>query len=236
MRAVKVPITMCFAMASPSALLLSSIPSILHVRFTCPDRSRHTRYHPLTPVTERIYYTDPYATEFDATVVAIEPVAGDAGRHGVVLDRTAFYPTSGGQPFDTGTLGAARVVEVVDRRRRPRRPRGGGGDAGGPGARDESIGPAASSTCSSTPASTCCRPRSTACCKVRTVSFHLGTASSTIDLAREVTAGEIARAEREANRVVWEDRPVDDSIRRRRGSRGAAASQGVATRGRSEAD
>jgi alanyl-tRNA synthetase len=44
--------------------------------------------------------------------------------------------------------------------------------------------------------------------QVRTVSFHLGTASSTIDLAREVTADEIARAEREANRVVWEDRPV----------------------------
>ena len=44
--------------------------------------------------------------------------------------------------------------------------------------------------------------------QVRTVSFHLGSASSTIDLAREVTAGEIARAELEANRVVWEDRPV----------------------------
>ncbi len=31
-----------------------------------------------------------------------------------MLDRTAFYPTSGGQPFDTGTLGSARVVDVVD--------------------------------------------------------------------------------------------------------------------------
>ena len=44
--------------------------------------------------------------------------------------------------------------------------------------------------------------------QARTASFHLGTASATIDLAREVTADEIARAEREANRVVWEDRPV----------------------------
>jgi alanyl-tRNA synthetase len=43
---------------------------------------------------------------------------------------------------------------------------------------------------------------------VRTVSFHLGSTSSTIDLAREVSAGEIERAEHEANRVVWEDRPV----------------------------
>ena len=44
--------------------------------------------------------------------------------------------------------------------------------------------------------------------KVRTVSFHLGTVSSTIDLAREVTPREIAAAEAEANRVVWDDIPV----------------------------
>jgi alanyl-tRNA synthetase len=43
---------------------------------------------------------------------------------------------------------------------------------------------------------------------VRTVSFHLGSTSSTIDLEREVSAPEIERAEAEANRVVWEDRPV----------------------------
>jgi alanyl-tRNA synthetase len=43
---------------------------------------------------------------------------------------------------------------------------------------------------------------------VRTESFHLGAEYSTIDLAREVTPDEIARAEDEANRIVWEDRPV----------------------------
>ena len=43
---------------------------------------------------------------------------------------------------------------------------------------------------------------------VRTVSFHLGAALSTIDLAREVSPAEIAAAETEANRIVWEDRPV----------------------------
>ena len=67
---------------------------------------------PVLPlVTERLYYTDPYLTEFDARVVDVRDVAG---RTGVVLDRTAFYPTSGGQPFDTGTIGGARVVDVVD--------------------------------------------------------------------------------------------------------------------------
>jgi alanyl-tRNA synthetase len=43
---------------------------------------------------------------------------------------------------------------------------------------------------------------------VRTVSFHMGAAVSTIDLAREVSPAEIAAAETEANRIVWEDRPV----------------------------
>lgn len=58
-------------------------------------------------MTERLYYTDARLTEFTARVLE---VAGER----VYLDRTAFYPTSGGQPFDTGTLGEARVVDVVD--------------------------------------------------------------------------------------------------------------------------
>jgi Ser-tRNA(Ala) deacylase AlaX len=48
---------------------------------------------------------------------------------------------------------------------------------------------------------------------VRTLSFHLGAVVSTIDLAREVTPAEITAAEGEANRIVWEDRPVHDSLR-----------------------
>jgi alanyl-tRNA synthetase len=60
-------------------------------------------------VTERLYYTDAYLTEFEAVVVA----RADEGRR-VYLDRTAFYPTSGGQPHDTGRLGSAAVVDVID--------------------------------------------------------------------------------------------------------------------------
>ena len=60
-------------------------------------------------MTLRLYYTDSYLTEFDAAVVARE----DGGRR-VYLDRSAFYPTSGGQPFDTGRLDGAEVVDVVD--------------------------------------------------------------------------------------------------------------------------
>lgn len=62
--------------------------------------------------TERLYYTDSHLVEFEARVVSVSQT-GD-GRAAVTLDRTAFYPTGGGQPTDTGTLGAARVVECVD--------------------------------------------------------------------------------------------------------------------------
>ncbi|MCA1814931.1 MAG: DHHA1 domain-containing protein [Acidobacteria bacterium] len=64
-------------------------------------------------MTERLYYSDSHLTEFDASVVSLGEA--DGARLGVVLDRTAFYPTGGGQPFDTGTLAGARVVECVDR-------------------------------------------------------------------------------------------------------------------------
>jgi alanyl-tRNA synthetase len=62
--------------------------------------------------TERLYYLDSHLTEFDARVEAVARVEG--GRFGVRLDRTAFYPTGGGQPSDTGTLDEALVVECVD--------------------------------------------------------------------------------------------------------------------------
>src|SRR5690242_14665548 len=60
-------------------------------------------------MTERIYYTDAERLEFTARLVD----AADDGRR-VYLDRTAFYPTSGGQPHDLGTLGGVAVVDVVD--------------------------------------------------------------------------------------------------------------------------
>jgi alanyl-tRNA synthetase len=63
-------------------------------------------------MTERIYYGDPYAKAFEARVV--ERLEWN-GHPAVVLDRTAFYPTGGGQPYDTGLLNAVPVLEVVER-------------------------------------------------------------------------------------------------------------------------
>jgi misacylated tRNA(Ala) deacylase len=67
-------------------------------------------------VTELLYLTDAYATEFTANVLAVEPVAGADGLVSgsrVKLDCTLFYPTGGGQPHDTGTIGVHTVVDVV---------------------------------------------------------------------------------------------------------------------------
>ncbi|NWF82218.1 MAG: hypothetical protein HXY18_00130 [Bryobacteraceae bacterium] len=57
-------------------------------------------------MTERLYYEDSYLTRFNAKVAI--------GGTEVVLDRTAFYPTSGGQPNDLGRLGEAAVLDVID--------------------------------------------------------------------------------------------------------------------------
>jgi alanyl-tRNA synthetase len=155
-------------------------------------------------VTERLYYTDPDAAEFDAHVLRLEE---HDGRPAAVLDRTAFYPTSGGQPFDTGRLGDRAVLDVIDREdgiilhvvdaalaagpvhgridwaRRFDHMQQHTGQHVLSAAFDRLLG-------------------------ARTESFHLGTGSSTIDLARPVSAAEIAQAEDAADRVVWEDRPV----------------------------
>jgi alanyl-tRNA synthetase len=156
-------------------------------------------------MTTRIYYHDARRTEFDAVVTGRSSLAG---RPAVTLDTTAFYPTSGGQPHDFGTLGGARVVEVVesdagdvwhvlDRDLEPETPVHGVID----GARrfdhmqqhtGQHILSAAIDRLN----------------HARTVGFHLGAVVSTVDFAIELAPQDIAAAEAEANRIVWEDRPV----------------------------
>jgi alanyl-tRNA synthetase len=156
-------------------------------------------------MTERLYYTDAYRSAFSAEVTACVP-AGD--RYEVTLAATAFYPTSGGQPHDLGTLGARRVVDVVDDDDgRLVHVLDGALDVGArvDGAIDwtrrfdhmqQHTGQHVLSAAFDRMA------------QARTESFHLGAVAATIDLHRQVTPAEIAAAEDAANRVVWEDRPV----------------------------
>ena len=62
-----------------------------------------------TPGTPRLYLDDPSLLDFEATVVGHASVEG---RPALVLDRTGFYPDSGGQPGDTGALGAIAVEDT----------------------------------------------------------------------------------------------------------------------------
>lgn len=169
-------------------------------------------------MTSRIYYTEPACRTFDARVT--RSFTHD-GRPAVILDRTAFYPTSGGQPFDTGTLwdnpsglsdpGAQRhgiaVVETLD-------------------VDDEVVHVLASAIAAGAAVHgevawarrfdhmqqhTGQHVLSAVCERLSgnaTVSVHMGADTSTIDLARDVTAEDVARAEDEANRVVWDDLEV----------------------------
>ena len=64
------------------------------------------------PATERLYYSDSHLIEFEARVT--DKTERVSGWSAVTLDRTAFYPTGGGQPSDTGTLDGQRVLECID--------------------------------------------------------------------------------------------------------------------------
>jgi alanyl-tRNA synthetase len=155
--------------------------------------------------TERLYYDNPYLLEFDATVVG-RLALGD--RLGIIMDRTAFYPTSGGQPHDLGVINEVPVVDCYE------------DDSGAlihvlDGAVD--IGPAHGRVDGS-------RRRdhmqqhsgqhvlSQAFVELfnwPTVSFHLGPETCTIDLPVDsVSRDQADKAEALANRVIGENRSV----------------------------
>ncbi len=62
-------------------------------------------------MTELLFRRDAYLTEFDATIIERRTIKDHPA---VLLDRTAFYATSGGQPYDTGTLGEAHILDVIE--------------------------------------------------------------------------------------------------------------------------
>ncbi len=157
-------------------------------------------------MTVRHYYTDAYRAEFTAAIVER---SGDGTR--VYLDETAFYPTSGGQPHDVGTLGGVAVVDVVDEDERIAHvlaaPLGGGGSEPRLVGRidwvrrydhmQQHTGQHLLSAVFEDMFG------------AKTVSVHFGPESSTLDLDVEsLTHEQFVAAETRANELVGEARPV----------------------------
>lgn len=157
-------------------------------------------------MTDRLYYHDSYLTEFRARVIESSP-----DFRCVYLDRTAFYPTSGGQPFDIGTLGGVRVSDVVDEDGRvahvledPLSETEISGAIDWPRRFDHMQQHTGQHLLSAVLIDLFDAP---------TVSFHLGAESSNIEVSRLLEPEQIQKAEQRANRIVYENRPVDVSFR-----------------------
>lgn len=154
----------------------------------------------------RLYYDDAYVREFEATITRAE---ARSGRCAIWLDRTAFYPTSGGQPFDTGSLGGRTVVDVLDENddvvhlvEGEDVPRVGNGVRGAI-AWERRFDHMQHHTGQHVLSAAIIHRF-----KVPTLSVHLGHEACTIDVARELSPDELMAAEGDANRVVGENRPV----------------------------
>jgi len=158
-------------------------------------------------LTRKLYREDPYCKTFEARVV--ETTSLD-GRPAVILDATCFYPTSGGQPHDTGRLNGVPVVDVVEKNGQivhalaePLSQDVARGEINWDRRLDhmqQHTGQHILSRAFEVEL------------EAETVSFHLGDESSTIDLAiPDLDEGAAERVEELANRVVIENQPVQVS-------------------------
>jgi alanyl-tRNA synthetase len=153
-------------------------------------------------MTERLYYQDSQLARFTARVVE----TAEDGRR-VYLDRTAFYPASGGQPNDLGTLNGVRVLDVVEAEDRiahvleaPLASREVEGVVDWPRRYDHMCQHSGQHLLSSV---------FEELYGMKTVSFHLGIEASTIELATPaLTPAQAIAAERRANELVMQCRAV----------------------------
>ena len=160
--------------------------------------------------TKKLYYDNPFLQRFAAVVTACEEAKGGWA---VTLDQTAFYPEGGGQPYDTGTLGDVKVLEVHEK------------DGvvthlcGAPLAVGESIEGeidwarrfdhmqqhSGEHICSGL---ICARFH------CDNVGFHMGTDTVTIDFNADISWDALAEIEEAANRYIYEDHPIDIQLHR----------------------
>src|SRR5229473_3766616 len=163
----------------------------------------------MTMATRRLYYDDSYQREFSAQVLSCEPeMHGAVAAWAAVLDCTALYPTSGGQPHDLGKIGDANVVDVRD------------AEDGIIHMVDQAVELGEAKCCINWPRRFDHMQQHTgqhllsAMFQERfglpTLSFHLGAEICTVDLRGPEPSEEILEgAERAANQIIFENRPVN---------------------------
>lgn len=155
--------------------------------------------------TTKLYYEDPFLQGFTAAVTSCEE---GKGGYLVTLDRTAFYPEGGGQPYDTGVLGEAKVLEVHDKNgvitHLCNKPLAVGASVEGKidWARrfDHMQQHSGEHICSGL---ICERFR------CDNVGFHMGTDIVTIDFNADISWEELMEIEEAANRYICEDHEID---------------------------
>ena len=169
---------------------------------------------------ERLYYSDSFVTSFTGAVTDVRELGGNSGEPiwQLLLDRTTFYPTSGGQPFDTGHLSATLrdgtalkvlVEQVEEDEQRAvwhfvRKPLAAGTHVEGRIDWERRFDHMQQHTGQHLLSAVFLREL-----QAETVSFHLGESTSTIDLACGPLAHHsLERVERIANEIIGEDRPV----------------------------
>ncbi len=156
--------------------------------------------------TKRLYYDDSYTREFTACVV--ERLTVD-GKPALVLDQTYFYPTSGGQPNDTGTINGVSVIDVATRKEDGAVLHVLAGEAVGEDAKCSLDWARRFDLMQHHSGQHLLSQAFVQVAQASTVGFHLSGESVTIDLDRTGLPEQVAAAaEQLANAVVWSNRSV----------------------------
>ena len=160
------------------------------------------------PMTEKLFYEDPFLKEFSATILDCRE---EKGQWIVTLDRTAFYPEGGGQPADQGVLGGSAVTDVRER----------DGEIVHICAGPLPVGESVSGQVDFARRFDFMQQHSgehivsgilCGLFHCANVGFHIGHELVTIDFDAQLAPEDVEEVERRANQYIWEDRAVDISL------------------------
>lgn len=156
-------------------------------------------------MTRKLYLENQYQRSFSSVVVEAAKIDG---KPGIILEQTAFYPTSGGQPHDTGTLNGVAVIDVIENDQQqiihlleqPLMSNGVEGQIHWERRFDHIQQHTGQHLLSQALIQIC---------EAETLSFHLGEESSTIDVDKNgIEPKKLLNAEHLANTIVYENRDV----------------------------